>query len=201
MGIKIFQGGALGENCYYVEDMGHGVLIDPGFSFRLTQEEQSQVDAILLTHGHFDHIGFAKQAREITGAPVYIHRLDGDFLQQSSLNLSMFFADPCPSFQADFLLEDGQEIVFGPLRFSVLHTPGHTQGSCCYLWKNCLFSGDTLMREGVGRVDFPTGSGPDMQKSLQRLALLPDSIRVYPGHGPETTISHERENNLYLRSF
>lgn len=157
------------------------------------------MEKILLTHGHFDHIGGVSVLQKKTGAQVFLYEEDKDFPGNSSLNLSvMAIGQEVPSFSVDRLLKDGETFSLGETAFTVLHTPGHTQGSCCYLSENVLFTGDTLMRNSVGRTDFPTGNMPKLTKSLQQLALLPGNYTVYPGHGEPSTLDEERKRNPYL---
>lgn len=203
MKVIRIEGGPLPTNCYVFrdEETGAAAVVDPGFeSPALTAElKNGGVEAILLTHGHFDHIAGVLKAKELTGAKIYLHEGDIAFPENPSLSLSgMFGCEDMPSFQPDVVLKDGNRVSVGELSVRVLHTPGHTAGSCCFLVGDALFSGDTLMFLNCGRTDFATGNVSDMRASLQKLRDLSGSYRVYPGHGSETTLEFERLNNPFL---
>ncbi len=185
--------GSIGTNCYilYNEDTKAAAVIDPGDDAALVEARIAalglQVRAILLTHGHFDHGGDTERIRRLSGAPVYLHPADRALPSWLTHGLS-----------ADVDLHDGDELDFDGLRFRVLHTPGHTPGSVCFLCGTLLFAGDTLFAGSCGRTDLPGGSWQDMAASLRRLAELDGDYTVYPGHGEPTTLDEERANNPYL---
>ena len=192
--------GAYQENAYLLcpEGTQDAVLIDPGDDLdRLKSvlgDSGRRLRAILLTHGHFDHMLSAQPLSTVTGAPVYVHEKDQTMLCDAHLNAysPMAARQSCPSdFEADEL-EDAIQVA--GIRFQVLHTPGHTQGSVCfYDAENAvLFSGDTLFCAGFGRMDLPGGSPAQMRQSLRQLFDLPGDTRVLCGHGDETTIAAER---------
>ncbi len=206
MKVIRITGGPLPTNCYILTDdvTGATAVIDPGF------EEQELTDAvfaagtenvkaILLTHGHFDHIMGVNKLKSLTNAKIYIYSDDMQFTTDDSLNLS-FMAAPLrvEAFTADVTLNDGDIIELGSLRIRVLHTPGHTIGSCCYLVEDAIFTGDTLMKCSCGRTDFPTGSYPQMLDSLKKIENLEGDYHVYPGHEGETTMEYERKNNPFM---
>ncbi len=206
MKVIRITGGPLPTNCYILTDdvTGATAVIDPGF------EEQELTDAvfaagtenvkaILLTHGHFDHIMGVNKLKSLTNAKIYIYSDDMQFTTDDSLNLS-FMAAPLrvEAFTADVMLNDGDIIELGSLRIRVLHTPGHTIGSCCYLVEDAIFTGDTLMKCSCGRTDFPTGSYPQMLDSLKKIENLEGDYHVYPGHEGETTMEYERKNNPFM---
>lgn len=202
MEITRFCDPFMGENCYLVRDLcGAAAVIDPGFeAAEKVLPYAEEIRAILLTHGHFDHIASVKAIAEQTHAKIYLHEADGAFPQESSLNLSSLMPDlPCPAFSADVLFRDGEQICVGALSFSVLHTPGHTPGSSCFLTDDALFTGDTVLSGSIGRTDFPGGDRYAMRESCRKLAALSGEFRVYPGHGEESAFSYEKRNNLYLR--
>ncbi len=206
MKITKIAGGPLPTNCYLLteETSGETAVIDPGFeSSELTKavlaKGKENVKAILLTHGHFDHIMGVSRIQELTGAKVYIYSDDVMFPNDNSLNMStLIFSNPVPSFTADVTLNDGDEIRIGSLTVRVLHTPGHTIGGCCYMVENAIFTGDTLMKCSCGRTDFPTGSYPQMLQSLSKLKKLEGDYHIYPGHESESTLEYERKNNPYM---
>jgi len=178
-------------NCYILgcKPTKEGVVIDPGDEvFRIVKEisrAELKVRYILLTHGHFDHTGGAKELRRITGAPVWIHPLDAGGL----------------NFQPDGSLSEGQEILFGTFKLRVIHTPGHSPGGVCFHVPGAVFTGDTLFAGSVGRTDFPGGDHNQLvQGVVQKILPLGDDVRVYPGHGPASTVSRERTTNPFFRS-
>jgi glyoxylase-like metal-dependent hydrolase (beta-lactamase superfamily II) len=199
--------GPLGVNCSILgcEETGQGVVVDPGDEAEriLAQVQQRglAITAIINTHGHFDHVGANRQLTQATGAPLYIHQADAPMLERVAKTAAMYGLPGENSPQPDCLLEDGMLIEFGTHRLQVIHTPGHTQGGCClYLEaESTLIAGDTLFADGVGRTDLPGGSHQQLVESIKnRLFTLPDQVQVYPGHGPTTTIGHEKRHNPYL---
>lgn len=201
--VETIAGGMMPTNCFLLtdSDTGHCAVIDPGFwDSRLEMAlEGKHIAAILLTHGHFDHILGAAAVQKKTGAPVWMLRQEEAFLTDPQLNLSGMMGLSIAPFSAARLLEDGEEIAVGAGRLQVLHTPGHTAGSCCYLGEEVLFTGDTLMAGSAGRTDFPTGNWGELSRSLHRLAEIPGDRKVYSGHGPSTTLQKERMGNPYMR--
>ncbi len=203
MEVYPFVVGPLETNAYVLTQNGKAVVIDPGaddpFLCEFLEKHSLQVEQILLTHGHYDHIGGVKKLKKTTSAKLGIHALDHDMLLDPQKNLSLFFGQPLQLCPPDYPLEDEMEIPFSSTVIRVLFTPGHTPGSVCFLWNDWLFSGDTLFCESIGRTDFPGGSLETLLNSIQKkFFTLPDDIRVYPGHGPETTIGHERKHNPFL---
>ncbi|MBU0570854.1 MAG: MBL fold metallo-hydrolase [Candidatus Omnitrophica bacterium] len=199
--VKKFTVGLLATNCYLVyEKRSHkGILIDPGDFIRGINEYIKkagvEVVATVNTHGHADHImGDAE-----FGFLVMIHELDGPYLNDSSKNLSFMGCRAVREVHPGRFLKDGDVIDMGGLKLEVIHTPGHTPGGISLRCGNILFSGDTLFFEGVGRTDCPGGDYDMLMRSInEKLMVLPDDVKVLPGHGPETTIGHERRSNPFL---
>ncbi len=196
--------GALAENCYLAADNeGNTAVIDPGAQYdRIAQECRRRgltVKAVLLTHAHFDHIGAVGDMLADSGAPLYVHEADEPALRDNTLNLSSAFGGLFLPVNGARTLSQGDTVSIGKLVFEVLHTPGHTRGSCCYRCGDTIFSGDTLFYESIGRTDFPGGDSMAMTRSLRGLLALEGDCCVLPGHGRETTLSHERQYNPYVR--
>jgi len=162
-----------------------------------------EVSALLLTHGHFDHIWGASQLRSATSAKIYALDAEEELLSDSALNSSAM-AGRAATVKANAFLKDGEEIEIEGIKIKVIATPGHTVGSCCFYIPEAgfLISGDTLFFESVGRTDLPTGSGATLERSIrEKLFVLPDDTKVYPGHGDETTIGHEKKYNPFVNEF
>lgn len=180
------------------------VLIDPADSAELLERDIAALGVhpvgILLTHGHFDHIGAAGKLASRYQIKIGAGSEEADVMTDSSLNLSVQFGRPF-TVSPDCLYADKEEIVLAGFRIQVLHTPGHTKGGVCYYLpeEGVLFSGDTLFCESVGRTDFPTGSMSVLTRSVRGLLeALPGGTVVYPGHDSETTIAHEKEYNPFV---
>jgi hydroxyacylglutathione hydrolase len=203
--LKQFVLGPLETNTYVLLDREtrKAAVVDPaaeddGLS-RYLEANASAVEKILLTHGHFDHIGGVPGLRSRWKTDVGIHPLDAGMLAHPEENLSVFLGISFRAGDADLLLEDGQEIAVGSLRIRVLHTPGHTPGSLCFAGEGFALVGDTLFRNSVGRTDFRGSSMDQLLHSIRhRLIPLGDTVRVFPGHGEETTIGHEKDTNPFL---
>lgn len=199
--------GPLGVNCIILgcEETRQGIVVDPGDEVErvLAQVDKHALSlvAIINTHGHFDHVGGNQLLIKARKAPLYIHQADAPMLGRVAQVAAMYGLPGENSPEPDRSLEDGMIIEFGTYRLQVIHTPGHTPGGCClYLEsENKLIAGDTLFADGVGRTDLPGGSHEQLVQSIKsRLFTLPDSVQVYPGHGPATSIGHEKRHNPYL---
>lgn len=200
MNIKKLVLGNISVNCYLVLSEDFAIVIDPGYYceniVEFLNENKDKSRLILLTHGHFDHIGGAKQISGETGVKIGIGENDAPYLKSPTFNLSGNFGIPIKPFEADFKYKDGEKIIIGNETIKVIETPGHTKGSVCYLLGDNLFCGDTLFFEGYGRTDFPGGDMEEMKKSFYKITTLFDKETVlFPGHGESTTIAHEIENN------
>lgn len=195
----ILRVGAIETNCYILCEHSGGAVIDPGDSFAAIERELGErsiaPEYILLTHGHFDHIGAAAQLREKYGCKIVIGRGDEEMLRDGAKSHGR---GERYLFAPDLTVREGDTITTGALSFSVMETPGHTKGGVCYLCGDLLFCGDTLFFEECGRTDLYGGSYPEMLKSLKRLAALPGKTLVYPGHGETSDIAHELERNPYI---
>ena len=193
--IRTLPLGAYQTNCYLVwgEDSQTCVVIDPGYKPEIVLAEAKllgkEIAAILLTHGHFDHVGGVKELAAETDCKVYLCPEDLAMPPQMTAG-PLYYTDTYG--EGDFVEAAG-------LSFKVLHTPGHTPGSVCLACENALFSGDTLFWGSCGRTDLPGGNWATIQKSLKRLAGLPGDFDVYPGHGDATKLSFERNFNPYMQ--
>ena len=206
MSVKRISVGALGTNCYiYCDDAtGRCAIIDPGYFDDTLQKAIEKFgcdkfDYILLTHCHFDHVAGVSRAKELTGAKVAIFLSDAPGLRDMFVNLSAPFTGRGEVYpKPDIQLIDREIIKVGQTEFTVMHTPGHTVGSCCFITDGIIFSGDTLFCRSAGRTDFPGGSVSELRRSLQRLADLEGDYQVYPGHDDATTLAYERMYNMYM---
>ena len=199
--------GELAANCWFLanEDRKETLVFDPGGEaeriFEYAEKQGWKITAILLTHGHSDHMGGAEELRTRTGAPVYALEEEDALLRDGVKNLSAFIQHKGITVQADELLRDGQELTLSGIRLKVQHTPRHTPGGCCYYCREagCVFSGDTLFQGSIGRSDFPGGSMSELVRSVkEKLFALPEETKVHTGHGEDTTIGYEKKYNPYL---
>lgn len=205
MKVLTLKTGYMAANAYivYTENKPEAVIIDSGDDIELImdliKEHELKLEKILLTHGHFDHIGAVKDLKERTGAQVAIHKQEADFLTDPNKNLSYIINRQIVQDPADIFLEDGDLIRVADMEFKVLHTPGHTEGGVCYKLGKVLFTGDTLFEGSVGRTDLSGGSYEQLMSSIrEKLLVLDDDHLVYPGHGRQTTIGRERRENPFL---
>ncbi len=204
--IESFTLGPLATNAYLIsrpEDR-RAIIIDPGVGpgALVNRIAGLEIEAILLTHAHFDHIGGVDEIRKLKRCPVYLHDEEADWLADPKLNGSARWADigpPISTEPAEYALDQGQTLKLLGETFKVFHTPGHSPGSVSLLYDRHLFSGDVLFRLSVGRTDLYRGSSMELYDSIHsKLFKLDDDIQVYPGHGPRTTIGYEKANNPYV---
>lgn len=198
--------GSCQTNCYFLYEEGKNevIFVDPadhgeGIYDKL-KEAGFTVAGILLTHGHYDHIGSAEKLRELSGAKIYACEAERELCEDPRLNLSGMFGRKI-TIAPDVYLKDGEEVTIAGMTCKMIATPGHTGGSCCYYFEEAkmLISGDTLFLESTGRTDFPTGSTSAIIRSIkEKLFVLPDDVKVYPGHNDATTIEHEKKYNPFV---
>ena len=197
-------GGEMPTNCFVVKDeeSGQSFVVDPGFyddtlEAALKKANITSLTYILLTHGHFDHILGLPELHERFGGKIVMHKSDEPFLTDDDLSLcenppeNRKFVE-----KADLYVDEGSVLPFGDREIRVMHTPGHTHGSVCYLLSDVMFSGDTLFASGFGRTDFPTGNKRELLQSVKRIAMLETNYRILPGHAGETTLSREQKTTL-----
>ncbi|NLK00975.1 MAG: MBL fold metallo-hydrolase [Clostridia bacterium] len=203
--VNIFPEGSFETNCYLVADpkSKEGLIIDPGAQGEKIIESAKKQDMKILyivnTHAHFDHIGADEIVKEAFGAEILVHSMDEEMMKSPELNFSCMGTES-KSPNPDRLLEDNEEISLGETTLKILHTPGHTPGGICLLTDNEIFTGDTLFAGSVGRTDLPGGSYEQLMSSIEkRLKPLPGYLKVYPGHGPATTMEEEKANNPYMQ--
>lgn len=199
--------GPIEANCYivYKEGSSKAFLVDPGEEgSKITEQLEEcgidEVTHILLTHGHFDHVGAAAEMKRKTGAKVCIHEDDLDMLVNPENSFNVMMGVHFPPCEADMILKGGETIEAAGMDVYTLHTPGHSPGSICYITEDVMFSGDTLFYMSIGRTDFPGGSSLKISYSINKtLGSLKKDYTVYTGHGPKTTLAFEMLNNPYMK--
>ena len=204
--IKSMTLGMVATNCYLIinKENKEALLVDPADNAlrisNVIEENGCTLKAILLTHGHFDHIMALNELKKRYNVPVYAHEEEEDVLKQSSLNMSGMIGQIYTT-QADIYVKDGEHLKLAGLDIIVLHTPGHTKGGVCYYLpeEKVLMRGDTLFHCSIGRTDFPTGSMSQLVRSVkEQLFVLPDDVQVYPGHDSVTSIGYEKQYNPFF---
>ncbi|MEA4832284.1 MAG: MBL fold metallo-hydrolase [Oscillospiraceae bacterium] len=201
MKVYIFIKGELATNTYFCvdESTNEAIVIDPGMRGDLIYEKAAgkslNIKLILLTHAHFDHAMGCKDLIKLSGAKLAVHYSDEELLADSWKNYADIYfgqkVDDYPYVKADILFKDGDEFVLGKNVFKVMHTPGHTMGSCVFICDNMIFSGDTLFSEGAGRTDLYGGDAAMMEVSLKKLSELKGEYKILPGHGRSRTVNFD----------
>jgi glyoxylase-like metal-dependent hydrolase (beta-lactamase superfamily II) len=199
--------GQLETNAYIIGDEGtkQGVVIDPGDEgdriMDVVKGNSLEINAIVCTHAHFDHIGAAGDIRKETGAKILLHKddLEGYGLAKEQASFWGFDLNDLP--QPDDFIEEGDTLQVGSLSFKIMHTPGHSPGGISLYGEGIVLTGDTIFQGSVGRTDFPGGSIEKLKESFRRLLALPTETKVYSGHGPETTIGREKKENFFVSEF
>lgn len=192
-------------NNYLVQcpETGEAMLVDAGETpeplLRAIQEIGGKLAYLVNTHGHGDHMAGNMAMLNATKARLLIHKLEVEYLTNPQLNLSAFLGQPITSPLPDRLLEEGDEIELGRLKFSVLHTPGHTPGHLTLYGHGVAFVGDVIFHSSIGRTDFPGGSAQQLIESIrEKIYTLPEETVLYPGHGPTTTVAREKATNPFV---
>lgn len=200
--------GAFDVNCFLVTgDDGKTLIIDPGADANVILnhiiDENLEVTAYLLTHGHMDHISVLFDLYKVHSAPVAIHGKDLLWAFSENNCMPPFYDMPKKPSEISRILKNAESFSDGGLEYEIIETPGHTPGGVCFYFKSkkILFCGDTLFAGSVGRTDLPGGDSRVLSESLKRLADLPDDVTVYPGHGPSTTIGEEKSTNFFMRGM
>lgn len=198
--------GQLQENCFILFDENKDAfIVDPGASseniIETIEKNSLNIKYILLTHGHFDHVGAVASLAKKFKAPVYLSKKDRNFLETPGEVRTSSFGMEIEAADVDVFVKDNDEIPFSEGIIKVIETPGHTLGSVCYLFNNYLFAGDTLFNGSIGRTDFPESDHSLMIESLKKLKELDDEIYVLSGHGSESQMSYEKISNPYLRNL
>ena len=203
--IKTLPVGPIMANCFVIgcQETLEAAVIDPGDEadkiLQSVADSDLNVKTIINTHGHFDHVSANKGIHTATNAPILIHALDAPMLEQISASAANWGLSAEDSPPPDRTIDDGDSITFGQITLKVIHTPGHTPGGVSLFTDGHVFVGDTLFAGSIGRTDFPGGDFATLKSSIQdKLFTLADDVRVYTGHGPETTIGHEKQHNPFV---
>jgi hydroxyacylglutathione hydrolase len=199
MEVKSFALGPYQTNCYVLTQGNQVIIIDPsakGEVIAKSIDSDKEVLAILLTHGHFDHFGGAQYLLDHFKCPIYIHEDDVELLEDPQKNYSM---ELNLTLKKDVLILNEGMMQIGPFMISVLHTPGHSEGSVSFHIEDALFAGDLIFKMSIGRTDLYGGNERQMMKSLKMIKTFSDNLIIYPGHGPKTTLDFEKKYNPFLK--
>lgn len=201
MDINTIVVGSLEENCYILTHNGEAAVVDPGAEpdrvINEIEKSGATLRMILLTHGHFDHIGAVSRLARYSGAPVYIHTMDAPMLRDNSKNLSFMTMEEIEPYSGEKPLTGGEVLYLGDIEIKVHHTPGHSDGCVCYECADNLFGGDLLFRGSIGKFD-RINLRTQMNSLKYLMDNFDDDIKVFPGHGEATTIGFERRTNPYI---
>lgn len=198
--------GMIETNCYIIQDeeSKDAIIIDPGdnedeiFEF-INKHGIKHIPYIFYTHGHIDHVRANPKLKKLTNSKIAVHKNDVELIENGELCGATYLGISYHEHSPDIVIQDKDEFEFSGNKIKVIHTPGHTQGCVCYLIDNYLFSGDTLFKSSVGRTDLYGGNYEMILKSIKdKLFILPDETKVFPGHGPETTIGKEKNSNPFF---
>ncbi len=202
---KLLLNGEISVNCYIISNQGKCYIIDPGYQVdyvrKLVNENNLDVEGILLTHGHLDHIG----AIDCFDVPVYLYKDELDLVMNDDLNgfNTLGVSNRLDMSKINFVpIDEDYELYLGDKRIEIIFTPGHTKGGVCYKYENDLFTGDTLFKNAVGRSDFPSGNIEELKKSVVKIIDMFDGdVNVHPGHMGSSTIAEERIQNSYYKMW
>ena len=203
--VQIYPVTMLATNCCYLvdEETGKAAVSDPGARSKALEaqidRDGGRLEYVLLTHGHYDHICYAKQLADKYGAKIVTGEHNAPFLQNTALNGTAVHHIAFTPFEADILLRDGETFALGKSEIRYLYTPGHTSGCGIFLFDDVMLAGDLIFRDSYGRTDLPTGNDDEMAASLKRVKELEGDYQIVPGHGPLTMLSYERRHNPLMR--
>ena len=207
MNIKKLNNNSFGVNSYlvYDPDTKYTILIDPALNYNFMvdyiDKNQLKLMAIILTHGHIDHIADALPIKEKYNVDIYAHEMEDEILKDAKKSLAENFGYKDLSITADFLVKNNDILEFGPMKFKVLHTPGHTKGGICLIGKDHIFTGDTLFAGSMGRTDLFSGNDSHMRASLHKLSTYDENMSIHPGHGGSSTVGKEKQTNPFMRNI
>jgi hydroxyacylglutathione hydrolase len=202
--IKKFIVGPLENNCFIIADENSKecLVIDPGDEpdriLNFINKNNFQLKYIICTHAHFDHVAAVSDIKEETKAKIVLHRDDLEIYKSTKDQAAAWGFELESQPEPDIFVSEGDKLEIGDLSFEIIHTPGHSPGGICLYGEGILITGDTLFAGSVGRTDLYGGDINKLKESFKRLLSLPDDVRVLPGHGPESTIGHERVDNFFL---
>lgn len=207
MNIETLVVGPLQSNCYviYDEKSRESMVVDPGDEAarieRILDSKDLKLKYIVCTHGHFDHVGAVSVLKEQTNAKLVIHKADLEIYLGSRDHAAIWGFRITEPAKPDILAREGDELSIGEFRFRILATPGHSPGGICLYHEGILLSGDTVFAGSVGRTDLYGGNVEDLKKSFARILALPPETKIFPGHGPSTTVEDEREYNFFVHEL